>query len=303
MNLLAVPDLKQNEISRLISLAKRVKQKPYLYSKKLSGKSLLMLFQAPSLRTRVSFEVGMKQLGGYAIHYAAEHSPWGKGKESIEDVARVISRYNDAVMARIYDHDDLRSLAEYASIPVINAMTNAGHPCQILSDLLTIVEHKKRLRDLRVAYLGDSNNNVTYSLMEAAAVMGFHLRIACPESKEFAPDKKFTATIQGMTSVIDITKNAKKAAYDADVVYTDSWMSYRIPLSQKKKRMAALKPYQVNDGVMKIAKKDAIFMHPLPALRGNEVTASVMDGEQSVIFDQAENRLHMQKAILLNLMR
>jgi len=304
-HLLAVPDFKRREILQLIAFAKRIKTRPAAFRRKLSRKTLLMVFQAPSLRTRVSFETAMLQLGGHAINYYIEHSPWGKGKERAEDVARVISRYNDGIMARIYDHDELKSLAEHASIPIINGMTNAGHPCQILSDLLTIVEYKKRLEYLKVAYVGDGENNVTYSLMEAAAVMGFDLTIACPSKRGFLPDKEFTHTLQQMArgSHIDITPHAKKAVYNADVVYTDSWMSYRISASQKKRRMKALKPYQVTTQLMDIAKSDAIFMHCLPATRGMEVTADVIDGEHSVVLDQAENRLHMQKAILLTLMR
>lgn len=305
MNLLSIPDFKQREILKLIVLAKRVKQRPSAFRRKLYEKTLLMLFQQPSLRTRISFETAMVQLGGYAINYSTEHSPWGMGKESIQDVARVISRYNDGVMARIFSHSDLRDLAEHASIPVINGMTNAGHPCQILSDLMTIVEYKRRIQGLKIVYLGDSNNNVTYSLMEAAAVMGFDLHIACPKAKEFAPDATFTKTIKRLAVESDITimQNPKNAADDADVVYTDSWMSYRIPPAQKKRRMKALQPFQVNEKIMEMVKPKALFMHCLPALRGVEVTADVIDGENSVVFDQAENRLHMQKAILLKLMR
>ena len=305
MHLISIPDFKRREILQLISLAKHIKTRPGRFARALYQKNLLMIFQAPSLRTRISFEVAMQQLGGAAIHYQTENSPWGKGKESTEDVARVISRYNDAVMARIYDHGELKDLAEHASIPVINAMTNVGHPCQILSDLLTIVEYKARLQKLKVAYVGDSNNNVTYSLMEAAAVMEFNLTIGCPNRKELMPDEDFTHTVQRMAkgSKIKITSNAHEAAYNADVIYTDSWMSYRIQAAQKKKRIKLLKPYQVDLPLMKVAKSDAIFMHCLPAMRGMEVTADVIDGAQSVVFDQAENRLHMQKAILLKLIK
>jgi len=302
-HLLSIPDLKPREILQLIVAAKRIKQRPAAYRRKLYQRTLLMLFQAPSLRTRISFETAMVQLGGEAINYSTAHSPWGMGKESIEDVARVISRYCDGVMARIYDHGDLRNLAEHASIPVINGMTNAGHPCQILGDMMTIVENKRKLQGLKVAYLGDSNNNVTYSLMEAAAVMGFHLSIGCP--KEFSPNPAILHTIKQMAhdSKIEVHANPKKAAFHADVVYTDSWMSYRIPASQKKKRVRALGGYQVNKEIMQVAQRNAIFMHCLPALRGMEVSADVMDGKQSVVFDQAENRLHMQKAILMKFMR
>jgi len=304
-HLLSIPDLRQREILQLIIDAKKIKRRPGVYRRRLNKKTLLMIFQAPSLRTRVSFETAMVQLGGAAINYYTEHSPWGKGKESIEDVARVISRYNDAIMARIYDHSALLSLAEHSSIPVINAMTNAGHPCQILGDLLTIVEYKRQLHGLKVAYLGDAHNNVTYSLMEAAAVMGFHLHIGCPKEKAYAPDPYKLSTLKKVAdcSHIKVMDNPKKAAYMADVVYTDSWMSYRIPPSQKAKRVKALKRFQVNKDIMKVAQKNALFMHCLPAMRGMEVTADVMDGKQSVVFDQAENRLHMQKAILIKLIK
>jgi len=252
----------------------------------------------PSLRTKVSFAAGMQTLGGYVIDYNAEMAPWSKGKESIEDVGRVLSRYVDGIMVRMHDHDELAKLAKNATVPVINGLTSYAHPCQILSDLFTITEHKKKLKGKKIAFFGDGLNNVTHSLMFASKIMGFKLAIACPKDKLYMPDSKVVKQTKG----IMITTDVKKAAKDADVIYTDSWMSYRISPKEKQKRMKALKPFQVNKKIMSYAKKDAIFMHDLPALRGMEVTADVMDGKQSVIYDQAENRMHMQKAILLRLL-
>lgn len=305
-HLLSLKDLTKQDIAGLFQLSQKIKQAPPKYATALQGQSLLMLFEKPSLRTRVSFEVGMTQLGGHAVYYDVGTSPLGKGKETIEDTAQTASRYVNLIMARVFEHETLERMARIASVPVINALSNFSHPCQILSDLLTIIEHKKSLR-VKVAYLGDSNNNVTHSLLFAAALMGFSLSLACPSSEAFQPRKDViafaTAAAKKNSMPITITSHASEAVKDADVVYTDSWMSYHISSEEKPKRLAALQPYQVNDSLMKKAKKDAVFMHCLPAMRGEEVTASVIDGKQSIVFDQAENRLHMQKAIMMWLVK
>lgn len=295
-HLLSIKDLNKKEILDLVKLGINVKKNPNKF-KKLNNKSLLMMFEAPSLRTRLSFEVAMFQLGGSSINYNLSGSPWGKGKESVEDTSKVISRYNDAVALRIYNHEDLVKFSKNSKIPVINMMTNLEHPCQILGDLMTILEKKKSLKG-KICYLGDSNNNVTYSLMFACQKLGIKMSVGCPKNKEFYPDSKVIRQCKN----VKITSDIKEAIKDSDVVYTDSWMSYRIPESQRKKRVKILKPYQVNGKVMKFANKNAIFMHCLPALRGFEVSKEVIDGKQSVVFDQAENRLHIEKAILLELL-
>jgi ornithine carbamoyltransferase len=262
-----------------------------------------MIFQAPSLRTKVSFEVAMNQLHGSAINYELSNSPFGLGKETIEDFGKTISKYCDAITARIYSHTEFKKLARSASIPVINAMTNNGHPCQILSDFQTINEHIGNIKNIKIAYLGDSNNNVTYSLMRACAITNNKLAIACPKKEEYYPKnsiinetKKLSQKYKGK---ITITSNPSQAVKNADIIYTDSWMSYRIPKKEKEQRAKDLKPYQVNRSLFRKAKKSTLFMHCLPATRGHEVTKDIMDSKRSIVFPQAENRLHMQKAILL----
>jgi len=287
----------KDKLLSLIAEAEKIKANPQDYYEKLKHKTLLMIFSQPSLRTKVSFAVGMHQLGGSVLDYAVSGSPLGKGKETIEDTAKTISRFCDVVSIRTADHEMVEALAKNASIPIINAMTNAGHPCQIMGDLLTIKEHKGTLEGLKLAYLGDSNNNVTYSLLYGCALMGIKIAIGCPADAKVAPDKKIIEDVKGD---VLITQNAEEAVKDADIVYTDSWMSYRIADEEKQARIDLLKPYQVTADLMKHAKPDAIFMHCLPAQRDFEMTAEVIDGKQSVVFDQAENRLHIQKAILLD---
>ncbi len=289
---LDIGGLSKVELIGLLDLADKVKKNPAEYSKKLAGKSLLMMFEKPSLRTRVSFEVGMEQLGGHAIYYDLATSPMGK-KESVADTAKTASRYVNAIMARLYSHAQLLELAETSSVPVINALTNFSHPCQVLADLQTAREKKGKLEGQKWAYVGDANNNVTHSLMQACTLLGITLSIGCPKSSQPDPKVKKGSAV--------ITQSAEEAVKGADVVYTDSWMSYHIPESEKASRIKLFKPYQVNKALMAHA-KDAVFMHCLPAQRGMEVTGDVIDGKQSVVFDQAENRLHAQKALLLMLL-
>ncbi len=306
-NLISLSTVSPKEFQELINKAIEMKSRKSMYSRSLFEKSLIMIFQAPSLRTRVSFEVAMTQLHGNAINYYAENSPWGLGKESIEDVAKTLSQYCDVISARIYSHLELKKLAKNASVPVINMMTNEGHPCQILGDFLTIQEKLGKLKGLKIAYLGDAENNVTYSLMRACAITGNSLTLACPKNKKYYPKERMINESKKLAKKynnkpLTITSDPLKAAENADVIYTDSWMSYRIPQEEKKIRLKDLKPFQVNRKVLSKAKKTVIFMHCLPAMRNHEVTPEIIDGSKSVVFAQAQNRLHIQKAILMKLL-
>ena len=302
-NLISILDFNKNEILSLVKKAKEIKKNPEKYNKKLYEKVLLTFFALPSLRTELSFDVAMFKMGGEIIDYHSENSPWAHGKETIEDVSKVVSKYCDIVMIRMNEHEDLLKFAKNSNIPVINGLTSYEHPCQILSDLLTIYEKKNKLTKLKIAYFGDSLNNVTHSLIFACALLGIDINICCPKLKEFSPLQDVLEKARKITkSKIVVTNNIKEAAKNADIIYTDTWISYRIPKSQYKKRIKILKKFQVNKKVMSYAKKDAIFMHCLPALRGQEVTSEVMDSRKSVVFQQAENRLHMQKALLLKLL-
>lgn len=303
-HLLSQEHLTKKEILYLIDLAAKIKRSPKKFASKLKGKTLLMLFEKPSLRTHISFEVAMFQLGGEAIFFDLHDSPLGNGKETIADTAKTFSEYVNIVAARLFEHDKIKKLAANSSVPIINALTNFSHPCQILSDLLTIKEEFRKFQDLKLSYLGDANNNIVHSLLFALPKLGINITICCPNKKEFLPraDVVKKARKFAKNSKVIVTSDIKEAA-QSHIIYTDSWMSYHIPKAQQKKRIAALKKYQVNQQVMKLAAKKAIFMHCLPATRGMEVTAGVMDGKQSIVFDQAENRMHMEKAILLWLLK
>lgn len=301
-HLLTLADLPAARIGALLDHARIIKGGPSRYVRALYEKTLLMIFEAPSLRTRLSFETAMTQLHGHAINYYTLHSPWGAGKESIEDFARTVSRYCDAVSARIFSHDELGRFAAAASVPVINAMTNAGHPCQVLGDLMTIRERRGDDTDFVLAYAGDARNNVTYSLMRAAVKLGFELRVACPPLDAYRPERAVLdelETIRESDGRVLVLDDLHTALAGADIVYTDSWMSYRVPEAEREPRLRDLAPYRVDAAAMAVAAPGALFLHCLPALRGMEVTNDVIDGAQSIVFDQAENRLHVEKAILL----
>jgi ornithine carbamoyltransferase len=305
-HLLSMLDISKKELLNIIKLAQKVKKNPKKYHNKLYEKTLMTFFQAPSLRTEVSFDVAMFQTGGEIIDYHAETSPWAKGKESIEDVSRVVSRYCDAIMIRMHNHQDIVKFAKYSRIPVINGLSTQEHPCQIIGDFLTILEKKKRLSKLKLAYVGDANNNVTHSLILGCALLGLNMSIGCPSNKEFMPQPSVLRQAHRLAkksqSKIEVTKDPYQAVKNADIIYTDSWMSYRIDKSQEARRIKILKPYQVNLKLLNATKKDVLFMHCLPAKRGQEVTKDVIDGKKSIVFDQAENRLHSEKAILLKLL-
>ena len=284
-HLLSLKDYTREEILDFISLAEKIKKRPRKYSKKLRGKTLLMLFAKPSLRTHLSFDVAMYQLGGHAIFYDLSHSVLGE-KESIKDFSKVTSRYVNVIMARLYEHKDMEELAKFSSVPIINGLDNFSHPCQILGDLLTIKEHFGKLDRIKLIFIGDADNNITTSLIYACPKIGIKLNIICP--KELKPK------IPGKYSLSFNPKDAK-----GDIIYTDTWYSYHVEKSQYAKRKKLLKKFQVNKKILGKAK----FMHCLPASRNEEVTDEVMDSKQSLVYDQAENRLHIEKAILLKLLK
>jgi ornithine carbamoyltransferase len=258
----------------------------------LAGHTLAMVFEKNSTRTRTSFEMAMKQLGGDSIFMASGQMQLGRG-ESIADTARVLSRYVDAIMIRTDDHAKVEELAHHASVPVINGLTDLSHPCQIVADLLTITEHGKSLPGLELAWLGDGNN-VLNSIVEAAGLFKFNVRIAVPQGYE--SDDSFIESARAAGANVTLTRDAAEAVRGADVIVTDTWVSMGQEHAHNK--IAAMMPYQVNEQLMAMAKADAKFLHCLPAHRGEEVTDAVIDGPQSVIWDEAENRLHAQKSIL-----
>jgi ornithine carbamoyltransferase len=260
--------------------------------KPLAGKTLAMIFDKPSTRTRVSFDVAMRQLGGEALMLTGQEMQLGRG-ETIADTARVLSRYVDAIMIRILDHEALLELARYATVPVINGLTRLSHPCQVMADVMTFEEHRGAITGRRVAWTGDTNN-VLVSWMHAAQRFQFELRVATPP--ELAPDRRLTSWAKKSGAAILFTEDPEEAVAAADCVVTDTWVSMGDKESQRRHNL--LKPYQVNTRLLEKADPDAIFMHCLPAHRGEEVTDAVIDGPQSVVFDEAENRLHAQKGIL-----
>jgi len=261
------------------------------HAQPLAGKTVAMIFEKPSTRTRVSFEAGIAQLGGTPLVLSAQDLQLGRG-ETVEDTARVLSRYVDAIMIRCLRHQTLATMAEYATVPVINALTDRSHPCQLMADLQTMIEYHGALAGQTVAWLGDGNNVAT-SWVEAAALFGFQLRIACPHG--YAPPAELLAWARANGGDIMLTEDVSQAVDKVQTVVTDVWVSMGKEDGNQQQDLA---PYQVDEAVMKQAAGDAIFMHCLPARRGMEVTAEVIDGPQSVVFDEAENRLHAQKAIL-----
>ncbi|MCK5295661.1 MAG: ornithine carbamoyltransferase, partial [Alphaproteobacteria bacterium] len=255
------------------------------------GLTMSMIFAKPSARTRISFETGMVQLGGYALYLSPNDIGIGK-RESVKDIARVISRYNDIIMARLFDHEHILELAKYASVPVINGLTDYNHPCQIMADILCYEHHRGSIEGKVITWCGDGNN-VAISWIHAAAKFGFEMRLACP--KELLPDQKTIDTARAEGAKIIIEQDIVKMVEGSDCVVTDTWVSMGDEASN---RLEILKPYQVTAKLMGKAKSDAVFMHCLPAHRGEEMTSEVIDGLQSIVFDEAECRLHVQKAIL-----
>ena len=252
-----------------------------------------MVFEKNSTRTRVSFDMAMRQLGGDAMFMAAGQMQLGRG-ETVADTSRVLSRMVDAIVVRTDEHRKIDEMAQFAEVPVINGLTDLSHPCQIVADLLTLIEHGKPLPGLNLAWLGDGNN-VLSSIIEAAGLMKFNVKAGCPQGYE--PDQSFVAAARAAGSVIEIMQDAAEAVRDADVVVTDTWVS--MGQEHVHNKLAAMAPYQVNERLMAGAKSGARFLHCLPAHRGEEVTDAVLDGPQSLIWDEAENRIHAQKSILL----
>jgi len=287
-------DLSSQEINLLLKRAIELKSGKDLHKCPLIGRSIALLFEKASTRTRVSLEVGIYQLGAKAIYMNPKEIQLGRG-ETIRDTAKVLSRYLDAIVIRTFSHDMLIEFASNSSIPIINGLSDLHHPCQALADLMTILEKKGKLRDIRLAYIGDGNN-VANSLIEAASRMGINLTIACPKEYEPDPDVLKRARASAKSEIV-ILRDPKKAVNGADVVYTDVWVSMGQEKETKTKKVK-LKGYQINNKILSYAKKDAIVLHCLPAHRGEEITDDVLDGPQSVVIDQAENRLHTQKALL-----
>jgi len=308
-HLLTIGDLTKAEVIEIMRVALAMKESRQAFtdtgfdrfSNVLQGYSLLTLFEKPSLRTRVSLEVGMHQLGGHAIFYSIQDSPLGK-KESVEDTGRVLSRMCQGITARVMSRTAVRALAHVSSVPIINALDDYAHPLQMLADLLTIIEHKTTWDGLTMTYLGDLENNVTYDLMRLAALMGFNLHLAGAGEVESKVWEEVRTLQAGAPTVVKQFPTAQEAVKGVDVIYCDSWMSYGIPKDEEEARKAMFMPYQVDAALLKLAKPDCIFMNCLPAARGMEQTAEVIDGPQSVVFDQAENRLHAQKALLVFLL-
>ena len=303
-DLISLHDLTKEEVKDLLELGIKLKkeQKSGIEHHILKGKTLGMIFTKSSTRTRVSFEVGMTQLGGYPLFLSSNDIQLGRG-ETIYDTAKVLERFLDGIMIRTFDHQDVIDLAEYADIPVINALTDLLHPCQVLADLMTAYEHKGRLEGLKLAYIGDGNN-MAHSLMYGCAKAGLDCAIATPDNYQCDSDVVLNAKDDFKKSgrELIITNDPVEAIKNADVVYTDTWVSMGQE-SEKAERQKIFMPYQVNGELFKHAKDDAVFMHCLPAYRGFEVTEEVIDGPQSVIFDEAENRLHAQKAVMVTLMK
>lgn len=297
-DLLTLSELTPKEFAYLIRHAAKLKSDMKKGGKRYGGalkeKSLVMIFQKPSTRTRVSFEIGMKQLGGSAVNLAASEMQLSRG-ETIHDTARTLARYADCIMARVYKHSTIEELAMHSTVPVINGLSNAFHPCQILADFFTIKEKKGRINKIKIAWIGDGNN-VCNSMIYGAALAGASLAIATP--KKYAPAGSIIKEAQ-KDAEIQITTDPLTAAKRADVIMTDT--HYSIHNRDAKRANAFLPKYQVNQKIMSVANSDAIFMHCLPAKRGQEVTEDVIDGPQSVVWDQAENRLHAQKALLVSL--
>lgn len=292
---LTITELAKRDIDQIISGALKLKKrsKPLL-----KGKALAMIFQKPSTRTRVSFEIAMFELGGHAVNLSMDELQLSRG-ETIEDTARTLSRYVDVIGARVHGHEDVVRLANAASVPVVNMLSDMYHPCQILGDLLTIKEVKKKMTGLKVAWIGDGNN-VCNSLIAGCASVGISVSVACPEGHEPDPSASEFAKEQSEKNdcSFEILRDPMEAAKEADVIYTDSFVSMGKETEKEARLRTFLPKYQVNDDLIGHAKKNSIFMHCLPAKRGEEVTDDVIDGPHSVVWQQAENRLHAQKALL-----
>lgn len=298
-DLTSIEDLTTEQIWKIFRLAENIKLETFAGKQHrfLEGQTLGMLFQKPSTRTRISFEVGMTQLGGHAIYLGWNDVQLGRG-ETVPDFARVVSRYLDGIMARVFTHDHITQLAEASRVPVINGLSDLLHPCQGLTDLFTMWEKLGPLDGKKLTFVGDGDNNVTHSLLNACAKLGVDIAVGCP--KGFEPRKEFVSRASEAVNVT-ITNDPDEAVAGANAIYTDVWVSMGKD-EERGKRLEAFAPYQVNAALMVKAKKDSIVMHCLPAHREEELTSEVMDSPASVVVDQAENRLHVQKAVMALLM-
>jgi len=300
-NFINISDINKIELRKIIDNAKSRKEKRSDINKNaidsdapLDGKILIMLFEKPSTRTRISFDLAVKQLGGKSLILNPDEIHYGSGNESLRDTAKILSQYADILMLRTHEHENVLEFSKNLNIPLINGLTNLSHPCQIMSDIMTFEELKGPIKNKKIAWLGDGNN-IVHSLIEAAVQFEFQLYVACPKSYE--PNKKIFQWAKKNKGDIFITKNPLEAAVSADCIMTDKWISMGDKINKNKKKKA-MKPYQVNKKIMKSAKKDAIFMHCLPANRGEEVTNDVIDGKQSAVWLEALNRIHVQKSII-----
>ena len=296
-----IADIDKKDLRLILDNAKSKKKKKSILNKNeidpdapLDGKILVMIFEKPSTRTRISFDLAVKQLGGKSLILNPDEIHYGTGNESLYDTAKVLSQYADIVMLRTHAHKNVVEFSKYLDIPIINGLTDLSHPCQIMSDIMTFEELKGPIKNKKIAWLGDGNN-IVYSLIEAAIQFDFELRIASP--KGYEPNKNILQWAKKNNGNILLTKDPFKAASSADCIMTDKWISMGDKINKNKKKKA-LKPYQVNEKIMRTARKDAIFMHCLPASRGEEVTNNVMDGLQSVVWLEALNRIHAQKSII-----
>ena len=300
-NFINISDISKSDLRFIVDNAKFRKRKRSSLNKNaidsdapLDGKILIMIFEKPSTRTRISFDLAVKQLGGKSVTLNPDEIHYGSGNESLRDTAKILSQYADVVMLRTYAHKKVLDFSKYLDIPIINGLTDLNHPCQIMSDIMTFEELKGPIKNKKIAWLGDGNN-IVYSLIEASVQFDFELSVACPKGHE--PNKQILNWAKKHKSKISITKNPLTAAKGADCVMTDKWISMN-DRNNKNKKIKALKPYQVNKKIMKLAKDDSVFMHCLPANRGNEVTDEVIDGKQSAVWLEALNRIHIQKSII-----
>tara|TARA_E500000331_G_C17258419_1_gene714172 strand:- start:1447 stop:2373 length:927 start_codon:yes stop_codon:yes gene_type:complete len=301
-NFLNISDLSSKELRLIIDEAKKRKLNRKGFNKSapdndkpFEGKSIVMIFEKPSTRTRMSFDIAVKQLGGSSIILNPEAIHYGKGNESLKDTAKVLTEYADIIMLRTSSHKNLEEFGKYLGIPIINGLSDLGHPCQIMSDIFTFEEEKGTIEGKVISWIGDGNNNMSNSLIEASSKFKFKLKIGCP--KKYQPSKKILKWAKKNNADIFITENPQEAAKNSDCIMTDKWISMNDKVDKKAKKKS-LKKYQVNKKLMKLAKSDCIFMHCLPVGRGEEVTDEVIDGKQSVVWTQALNRVHAQKSII-----
>jgi ornithine carbamoyltransferase len=300
-NFINISEIPKSELRKILDSAKLRKDKRKNLEKNaldpdapLEGKILAMIFEKPSTRTRISFDIAVKQLGGKSLTLNPDEIHYGSGGESLHDTAKVLSQYADIVMIRTYEHKKVEQFSKYLSIPIINGLTDLSHPCQIMSDIMTFEEMKGSINNKKIVWIGDGNN-VLYSLIEAAVQFDFHLSFACP--KGFGPNKKILKWAKEQKGKISFFTDSKITVNSADLIMTDKWISMGSKTDKKNKKKF-FKSFQVNDKIMKLAKNDSIFMHCLPANRGEEVTDEVLDGKQSVVWQQALNRIHVQKSII-----